>query len=384
MRIAIFDAFSGAGGDMIISTLLGTSLEERDLEKIVETLKLNISFTVKDVVVGGIQAKRVVVDGDQTERTFEEIVTLINLSPLEEEVKKESVAIFERIARAEGKIHGRDYRNAVFHEVGSDDAIFDVVASVTGILRLKRKGYRFFTTPVRLGSGFVEMHHGRHAVPAPATLEILKDSRLEVVFGGEGELLTPTAAAILSHFCEGTFRQPFTVEDVSYGAGSRETTEPNVLRLILGKSSMHDGIAVLETLVDDASGEIIGYAMEKIAEKALDVSAMPAIGKKGRPAVLIRAIAKFSHAEEVARTMMNETGSIGVRIIPVYHRMIAPREKKELTLELFGEKFKVRVKKSNADGEILKPEFEDVRKVAEELEMPITTVYREILKKLGE
>lgn len=384
MRIAIFDAFSGAGGDMIISTLLGTSLEEKDLVKIVKTLKLNISFTVKNVIVGGIQAKRVIVECDQTDRTFEDIVTLINSSSLEEEVKKESIAIFERIARAEGKIHGRDYINAVFHEVGSDDAIFDVVASTIGILRLKRKGYRFFTTPVRLGSGFVEMRHGRHAVPAPATLEILKDSKLEVVFGGEGELLTPTAAAILSHFCEGTFRQPFTVEDVSYGTGSRETVEPNILRLILGKSSMHDSIAVLETLVDDASGEIIGYAMEKIAEKALDVSAMPAIGKKGRPAVLIRAIAKFSHAEEVARTMMNETGSIGVRIIPVYHRMIAPREKKELTLELFGKEFKIRVKKSNADGEILKPEFEDVRKVAEELDMPITTVYREILKKLGE
>jgi uncharacterized protein (TIGR00299 family) protein len=203
------------------------------------------------------------------------------------------------------------------------DAIFDVVASVTGILRLKRKGYRFFATPIRLGSGFVEMHHGRYAVPAPATLEILSNSNLEVVFGGEGELLTPTAAAILSHFCEGTFRQPFVVEDVSYGAGSKETAEPNVLRLILGKSSVHDGVVLLETLVDDASGEVIGYAMEKIADKALDVSAVPAMGKKGRPAVLIRAVAKFSHAEEVARTMMSETGSIGVRIIPIYHRVIA-------------------------------------------------------------
>jgi uncharacterized protein (TIGR00299 family) protein len=384
MRIAIFDAFSGAGGNMIISTLLGISLNEEDLSRIIKNLGLNVSFAVENVINHGIQAKRVVVECEQVDRRFEDVVSLIKSSPLEDEVKKESVSIFERIAKAEGKIHGRDFRRAVFHEVGSDDAIFDVVASVTGILRLKKIGYRFFTTPIRLGEGFIEMHHGRYKVPAPATLEILKNSKLEVVFGGEGELLTPTAAAILSHFCEGTFRQPFIVEDVSYGAGSRETAEPNILRLILGRSSMHDSVAVLETLVDDASGEIIGYAMEKIAEKALDVSAMPAIGKKGRPAVLIRAVAKFSHAEEVARAIMNETGSIGVRIIPVYHRMVAPREEKEITMELFGKEFKIRVKKSNADVKIIKPEFKDVKKVAEELNMPITAVYREICKKLGE
>ena len=186
MRVAIFDAFNGAGGDMIISTLIGTSLWNDDLDNIIENLGLNVSFTIKNVIVKGIHAKRVVVEGERVDRRFEEVVAIVKSSPLDEEVKRESIAIFERIAKAEGKIHGKDFRKAVFHEVGSDDAIFDVVASVTGILRLKREGYRFFATPIRLGSGFIEMHHGRYAVPAPATLEILSNSSLEVVCGEKG------------------------------------------------------------------------------------------------------------------------------------------------------------------------------------------------------
>jgi hypothetical protein len=381
MRIAIFDAFSGAGGDMIISTLLDVSLSEANLENIVEKLRLSVSFNIEDVIEGKIHAKRVIVEGFEAERKFKEVVELIKSSSLNEEVKKESIAIFERLAIAESKIHGRDFRDAVFHEIGCDDAIFDVVASTTGILKLKKLGYKFFATPIRLGSGFVEMFHGKYAIPAPATLEIVKNSKLEVIFGGEGELLTPTAAAILSHFCEGVFRQPFIVESISYGAGSKSDV-PNILRLILGKANFHDSIVMLETLIDDVSGEVIGYAMKRIGEKALDVNAIPAIGKKGRPATLLRAIAKFSDAEEIAGMIMGETGSIGVRIFPVYHRVIAPREEKKMKIEISGREFNIRVKKSYTDAYILKPEFEDVKRVAEELNMPIAAIYREILRKL--
>ncbi|HID42835.1 MAG TPA: nickel pincer cofactor biosynthesis protein LarC [Archaeoglobaceae archaeon] len=381
MKISIFDPFNGAGGDMIVSALTGLSLTGNDLMKIIDNLRLNICVEVKEVIDKGISATKVVIEGEQVERTFDEVIELINSSRIDGSVKKESKEIFRKIAEAEGKVHGRDYKKAVFHEVGSDDAIFDVVSSVTGILRLKNSGYSFYSTPVRLGEGFVEIKHGKYPVPAPATLEILKNANIEVVLGGEGELFTPTAAAILSHFCNGTFRQPFMVEDVRYGAGSKETSSPNVLRLILGKTVSHDSVVLLETLVDDISGEVIAHAIEKLGEIALDVSATPVTGKKGRPAIIFRAITDFSKAEEVGEKMISETGSLGVRVYPVYHRIVAPRGIEKVKLKIENREFTVGIKKS---GELLKPEFEDVKKVSETLDLPLVVAYRKILENLGE
>jgi len=381
MKVSIFDPFNGAGGDMIVSALTGLSIEEEELFYIVNNLNLNLKIKIEDVIEKGISAKRIAVEGEEIERTFQEVVKLIKSSELDEEVKKESVEIFRKIAEAEGKIHGRNYKKAVFHEIGSDDAIFDVVASVTGILRLRKSGYSFYSTPVRLGEGFAESKHGKYPVPAPATLEILKNSNIELILGGEGELFTPTAAAILSHFCEGAFRHPFTVEEVRYGAGTRRTSIPNVLRLILGKATFHDSVVVLETLIDDVSGELIANAMEKIGENALDVSAIYATGKKGRPAVILRAIADLSRAEEIGEKIISETGSLGVRVYPVYHRIVAKREIERVKLKIDGKEFTIGVKRS---GELLKPEFEDVKKVAGSLNIPVIVAYRKILENLGE
>ncbi|MEM4616186.1 MAG: nickel pincer cofactor biosynthesis protein LarC [Archaeoglobaceae archaeon] len=375
MKVAIFDAFNGASGDMIISSLLGISLSEIDLKEVVETLKLDLRFKVKEVKKRGISAKRIFVEELKTERSFSEVIKLIENSKLEHTIKEDSKKIFERIAIAEGRVHGRDYRKAVFHEVGSDDAIFDVVCSAKGIRRLMSEGYRFFASPIRLGGGFVETSHGKYPVPAPAVLEILKDSKLEVIFCGEKELLTPTASAILAHYCEGTFNYPLRIEKISYGAGSYETEAPNVLRLILGFSEVSDSIAVIETLVDDLSGEEIGYALEKLRAENLDVIAIPVIAKKSRPAVKIEVLARLENAEEVAMNVMRETGSLGARIIPVYHRMIAERTLEEKDVEIEGKKFKVRFKISKALG-TAKPEFEDVAKIAKELNLPIYSVYK--------
>ncbi len=381
MRVAIFDTFSGAGGDMIVSVLTGTALNENEVHRIACKLNLNINIRVENIVQKGISARRTVVEDKKVERSYTEVIDLINTSQLPEDVKRESNKIFEKMARAEGKVHGRGYEKAVFHEVGSDDAIFDVVAAVTGLLRLKEEGYSFYTTPVRLGSGSVDIRHGKYPVPAPATVEILKGSKLEVLMEGEGELFTPTAAAILCHFCEGSFRQPFKVENVVYGAGSRELQSPNVLRLMTGKVVEHDSVVVLETHIDDISGEIVAHAMEKIGEDVLDISAIPATGKKGRPAVILRAIAEFSKSEEVGEKIISETGSLGVRVYPVYHRLTAHREVKEVEVEVSQTKFKVRVKES---GQLLKPEFEDVKRISQTLNIPLIVAYRKVLQQLGE
>jgi hypothetical protein len=381
MRIVIFDVFNGAGGDMIVGSLIGISLTRDDLLDVVDRLSLKIEIDVEEESVKGIMAKKLTVKSERTERTYKEVINIIENSKMDEEVIKASKDIFTIIAKAEGKIHGRNYRDSVFHEVGSDDAIFDIVSAVKGIIRLKNDGYSFYSTPVRLGEGFIEIKHGKYPVPAPATLEILSNSSLEVILGGEGELFTPTAAAILSYFCKGVYRHPFKVERVSYGAGTRETSLPNVLRLIVGRTLSHDSVVLLETLIDDTSGEIIAHAIEKIGEVALDVSATPVTGKKGRPGIILRAISDFLRAEEVAERIISETGSLGVRIYPVYHRLIAPRELKSVDVEIHGEKFQVRVKKS---GLLLKPEFEDVKRIAESLEMPLVVVYRKILERIGE
>jgi len=374
MKVAIFDAFNGASGDMIISSLLGLTLTEEDLMEVKEALQLEVNFKVEGVKKRGILAKRVIVDEIKKERSFSEVIELIEKSKLDEKTKEDSKKIFERLAVAEGRIHGRDYKEAVFHEVGSDDAIFDVVCSVRGIRRLMDEGYKFFATPIRLGRGFVECRHGKYPVPAPAVLEILKGSKLEIIFDGEKELLTPTASAILTHYCEGVYRYPLRVEKVSYGAGSFETEVPNVLRLILGFSELNDSIAVVETLVDDLSGEEIGYALEKLRAKNLEVIAIPVVAKKFRPAVKIEVLTRLENAEETAFHIMRETGSLGVRIIPVYHRMVAERAIEEREVEIDGKKFKVRFKTSKVLGRS-KPEFEDVSKIANELGIPIYRVY---------
>lgn len=181
-------------------------------------------------------------------------------------MKEDAKKILEILAKAEGVVHGRDYRNATFHELGGDDAIFDIVCSAMGIRRLIEEGYRIFANPIRTGRGFVEFSHGRYPVPTPVVLEILKNSKLEVIFEGNLELLTPTASAILAYYCEGVLRQPLKVERISYGAGSYESDVPNVLRLILGSVEIHDSIAVIETNLDDLSCEEVGFALERLRE----------------------------------------------------------------------------------------------------------------------
>ncbi|AIY89121.1 nickel pincer cofactor biosynthesis protein LarC [Geoglobus acetivorans] len=381
MKMAIFDCFSGASGNMITGSLLNVTLSQDDLLDVVNSMGLNIELRLKEVKRNGIKANLVEVEERGKSRRYSEVVKLIAGADIEEVVKKESLQIFERIAKAEGKIHGTDYRNAIFHEVGSDDAIFDVVCAVTGITRLKNKGYRIFTTPVYAGRGFAETHHGILPVPAPATLEIVKNSKLRVLMDGEGELLTPTGAAILSHFSEGVPNLPFRVENINYGAGTRELEKPNLLRLILAEGSKADSVVIVETNIDDMSGEDIANAMEILSKICHDVSLIPATGKKSRPAWILKAIADHSRAEEVAETIMKETTSIGVRIIPVHHRIKASRHIKKIEVEVGGKKYIVRVKVSDYRT---KPEFEDIKQISRETGIPVIKVRKIIEEKINE
>jgi len=385
MRIAIVESSNGASGDMLIASMLGIVIDERDLRKIKDDLGLNLEFKVEEVVKSGVRAKKLVIKEKKVERTFKEVTNMIrSLRGEFATIAPIAIGIFRRMAEAEAKVHGKEVDEIVFHEIGSDDAIFDVLAASLGFKRLKERGYEIFSTPINLGGGEVETPHGVYPVPPPAVLEIIKNSKLEVFFGRveDGELLTPTAAAILAEFSEGSFYQTFKVEEIGYGAGERETSKPNVLRLIIGSTTTADRIAIVETNVDDASGEIIGNAINTLMQKSLDVIAIPYFGKKNRPGFLLKAICELDEADEVAELMMEETGSIGVRIIPVHHRIVSFREIGEKELSIGGKKFRVRVKTSYPAGKLVKPEFDDVRKIASDLGISLPEAYREVLKRI--
>ncbi len=377
--MAIFDAFNGASGDMIVSSLYGVSIYKEDLEEVVNKLNLELSFKVKRVKKNEISANLIDVSGKINERTFEEVVNIIKYSEFDEIVKNNSIKIFEKLAIAEGTVHGIDYRKAKFHEVGSDDAIFDIVSAVIGILRLKEEGHRIYTSVIRTGKGFVKFSHGKYPIPAPATLEILKNSKIEVLIEGEGELLTPTASAILSHFSEGTFKGALYIENINYGAGKRNTEIPNVLRLLIGRCQERDEIALIETNVDDLNPEYLAYATEKLGEVAYDVSIIPAYFKKGRVGSLVRVITTLSKAEEVAKEVMKHTGSLGVRIIPVYHRVKSYREIKNLKINVKGKDYNVKIKISEYG---VKPEFEDLKRIANETDLSIKEISEIVMREV--
>lgn len=220
---------------------------------------------------------------------------------------------------------------------------------------LKRMGFELFVNPIPMPKDV-------------SALKLLEKSDIEVIPDKKSDI-SAEVVTLLVEFCK-TLRQPFKIVEVR---------EFNGFRIILGETFDFDEIAVLETNIDDVSGEILANALDKLSKICLDVSAIQCIGKKGRPAVIIKALCRFDDAERVAKTMMEETGSLGVRVIPV-RRIIEQRKIEEREIEVFGRKFGIRIKFSSSS--VLKPEFEDVKRVAEELDLPLLVVYKEILRKL--
>jgi len=231
-----------------------------------------------------------------------------------------------------------------------------IVKACKCFVELRRMGFEFYVKPIPMPEDI-------------KLLKILKNSEIKVIPNGEISI-TPQALAILSNFCR-TIDTPFKIVDILNEKG---------LRIFVGEMEENDEIVVIETNVDDVSGEILGYVLDKISKKALDVSAIQCIGKKGRPSVTIRALARIEDAQMVAKTMMEETGSIGVRILPV-RRKIARREIKKQNVEIFGKRFTVRVKVSSPS--VFKPEFEDVKRIAEGLGIPLIVAYKEVLRALS-
>jgi hypothetical protein len=306
------------------------------------------------------------------------------------EVPQEALAmakrVFERINHAEEQVHGAHVH---FHEVGADDAIADVIGACTALHSLGVDGVAVM--PITLGRGFATGSHGTFPIPAPATAAILSRSGLITLQGDEEtELCTPTGAALLAEFSTipATNLGTYTIQAVGYGAGTRDPTGiPNVIRAMIIETMGNRGtlpqdtVDILETNIDDVSGEVIAYAIARFMEKgARDASAIPVIMKKGRPGFLIRVICTCDKSRELAELMARELGTLGIRCIPTVHRFIAERTVKDVDVEIAGNHRNMPVKFGGMHGEIysLKAEFDPARDWATELGIPLREVQQAI------
>ena len=440
MKTLAFDGRMGASGDMILAALLDAGADPSALAPVEDAL--GVEYATENVVKNGIAATNVAVlldrddastddecgdhqhDGDHShdhddhshshdhdhshshdhdhshgddhdhhhehaegagpQRTYREVVELVESMGLDAGVEADAKAVFEILGEAEASVHDTDLESTHFHEVGADDAIADVVGAA---LLLDDLGVeRVVTTPLSTGGGAVEMSHGIYPVPAPAVVEVARRADWSVGGGPvEAELLTPTGAAVLAHFADGVETLPtLDVETSGYGAGGYAFDEhPNVLRVLVGDGAgglVRDEVTVLETNLDDAPPEVLGGLQETLADAgARDVSIVPTTMKKSRPGHLVKVVVRPEDAERVAQRLAEETGTLGVREAGASHRWIAEREVRTATVAVDGEEREVDVKvASTADGTVfdVSAEFDDALAVARESAVPVREVMR--------
>jgi len=382
MKIAYFDCFAGAGGDMILGALMDAGVEAEYLKA--ELAKLHLShfdLRKEESVKKGIRGTQAIVIVDEEHhshhhRHLSDIRDIIEKSGLKESVRRKSMEIFMRLAQAEAKVHGIDIEDVHFHEVGAMDAIIDVTGSVAGLDALGIE--KIFCSPLHVGSGTVKCAHGILPVPAPATAELIKGIPVYST-GVRGELLTPTAAAILTTLCSEFGHIPaMTIERIGYGAGTSDPAIPNLLRLCIGESVEQvkdyetEQIAVIETNIDDMNPQFYDYLMQKIMTSgAMDMFLSPVQMKKNRPGTLITVLCPRNKVETISDFLMRESTTIGVRW-RIDNRIKAQRSIRTVQTP-YGA---IRVKLAQVSGEVINisPEYEDCKRAAIEHNVPIKDV----------
>jgi uncharacterized protein (TIGR00299 family) protein len=434
MRIAYLECFSGISGDMFLGALIDAGVSPRVLEETVAALDVGARLEISRVLRSGISATKVDVwvDGEkdmpreeywakasvarapspakthhdhghqhrnehhpstsseslQTAvhdphshgRGLKEIRSIINKSAISESAKKTAIAIFEALGAAEAKIHSTSIEVVHFHEVGAVDALVDIVCAAVGADALGVD--EIICSPLNVGGGTVECAHGTFPVPAPATVELLKNAPV-YSSGMQAELVTPTGAAIVATLAKRfTELPPMKIEKAGYGAGSRDfPAHPNVLRLIVGEAASipakpySDTVSVLEANLDDLSPQVFGYVMDRLLEEgALDAFAVPVQMKKNRPGTLLTVLCKLEDAARLTELIFAETTTIGVRRRDVVRQTLARRW--ETVPTPWGE---VRIKIASMNGTVTNyaPEYEDCRRLAAEHHVPLKTVIQE-------
>ena len=431
MRIAYLECFSGVSGDMFLGALVDAGVSPRLLEETVGALNIGARLEVSKVIRSGISATKVdvyvgnekdlpreeywakqasgelsakhdhhhsptqhhhhasepaAVSPDAREnnsashqhRDLSDIRKIIAAAPINQNARETAIRIFEALGTAEAKVHNVPVERIHFHEVGAADAIADIVCAAVGVDSLNVDG--IVCSPLNVGGGTVICAHGTFPVPAPATLELLKDAPV-FSSGLQAELVTPTGAAIVKTLAaQFASFPPMRIERSGYGAGSRDFNGvPNVVRLTIGETvsanATSDVITVLEANLDDLNPQIFGYVMDRLLEKgALDVFGMPVQMKKGRPGTLLTVLCKTEAADELTHLIFEETTTLGIRRREEARQTLARRW--EAVQTSWGE---VRIKIASKNGTITNyaPEYEDCRQIAAKHNVPLKTVMQE-------
>jgi len=380
MKIGYFDCFAGAAGDMIVAAMLDAGLDAHFLNTQIDTLGLKgFEISITKTSRAGLAATQFhpQIQQQHHHRNLDQITEIIASSRIADRAKRTAIQIFDKLARAEAAVHGKDLREVTFHEVGALDSIVDIVAASVGFQALGIE--KVYCSPVRVGGGTVKCRHGSLPVPAPATAELIKGIPIA---GGpiQVELLTPTAAAILTTVADGFGPLPqMQIHTVGYGAGTLDPQElPNVVRLILGQtaepdSATADTVCVIEANVDDQTPEIIAHAAQNVLQQgALDVFTTPIIMKNGRPAVQLSVICKPENAANFETALLEQGLTLGVRSRLMQRRKMARRLVKIQTP--FGQ-ISIKTGVINGKTAFVKPEFADCAAAAKTHNVALKVVF---------
>ena len=442
MRIAYLECFSGISGDMFLGALIDAGVSPHLLQNTVAALGVGAKLEISQVVRSSISATKVDVwvDGEKdlpreqywakaehasqsrahsdrehrhdshehphhehahphtheehsqaettvpqphahSHRGLSEIRKIISAAAISDSAKATAIAVFEALGQAEAKIHNSSVEAIHFHEVGAADAIVDIVCAAVGAEALGVD--EIVCSPLNVGGGSVQCAHGTFPVPAPATVELLKEAPV-YSSGVQAELVTPTGAAIVKTLAHrfGAFPH-MTIGKSAYGAGSRDFPgHPNVVRLVVGEAASSlaaktnsEMISVLEANLDDLNPQVFGYVMDRLLEEgALDVFGMPVQMKKNRPGTLLTVLCKPEDASKLTQLFFTETTTLGVRRRDEVRQTLARRWESVRTE--WGE---VRIKIASMNGTVTNyaPEYEDCRRIAAEHHVPLKTVIQE-------
>lgn len=333
MRIAYLDLNSGISGDMMLGALVDAGADLAAIQAGIDSLGLpSCRLVAQEVKRRGYRARKVDVEyePEQKHRHLHHITDMIDRSSLTPRQRELASRIFQRLAEAEAKVHGTTIRKVHFHEVGAVDSIADIVGTALGIDLLGIE--RLVSSPVPTGSGQIQIEHGLVGIPAPATAELLRGIPI-APSTVQAELTTPTGAAILAALVDEFGPPPaMKIEQLGYGAGTKDfPTQANLVRLLVGVSTQplsvaSDQVWLLETNLDDVSGELIGHCLTRLWEAgALDVYTTAIQMKKGRPGTQISVLASPEHVSRLEELLFFETQTLGIRrTLVARHKM--PRQ----------------------------------------------------------
>ncbi|MEW4488110.1 nickel pincer cofactor biosynthesis protein LarC [Thalassoglobus sp. JC818] len=380
MKVAYLQCGTGISGDMTLAALIDAGIDQEKLQSAIQSLRLpGVNLVVSEVMKGCFRARHIRVEHPEqhAHRHYSDIVQILNQADgLSDKQRSLAQSIFLQVAKAEAQVHGTDVESIHFHEVGAIDSIVDIVGAAVGFDLLGCD--QIHCSPIPPGRGQVNIDHGLCDVPTPGTAELLKGIPL-IDVPIEAELTTPTGAAIVKTLVDQFGPLPsMTIQSIGYGAGTMNfESRANLLRLFVGTVSVPAGtdeVCLLETNLDDISGEVIAHTMQRLLEAgAKDVYSIPIQMKKGRPATMLCVLADPLHQEKMEEILFAETGTLGIRQQRILRSTLARQAHTVLT-DLGPILGKVAWHRTGVPS--FSPEFEDCARIAKEHSIPIREVYR--------